>query len=97
MSSPGRGMVDYDGRRFPLATLDGDVLPDAFEHQDGLLPHLHDNWKDLFPRARACEEAGDEDPPGEDGLEEYGTAIGKAPEQKKEAIAIGWYDDDPHR
>ena len=46
-------------------------------------------------RAKACKNAGDEDPPGEDGLEEYGTALGKAPEQKKEAIAIGGYGDDP--
>jgi len=93
--APGRGTVEWDGRRFPLATLDGDVLPDAFEHQIGLLPHLHDNLKELFPRAKACEDAGDEDPPGDDGLEKCGRAIGKAPEQKKEAITISQHNSDP--
>ena len=57
-------------------------------HDEGLLPHLHSNLEDLFPRAKACEGAGDEDPPGEDGLEERGTALGKAPELKKEATVI---------
>ena len=96
-SSPGRGVVEWDGRKFPLATLDGDVLPDAFVHEQGLLPHLHENLRDLFPRAKACKDAGDQDPPGKDGLEERGTALGKAPEQKKEAIIISSCSDDPPR
>jgi hypothetical protein len=81
-------MLDWDGRQFPVSTLDGDVLPDAFMHHDGLLPHLHENFEDVFPRAKACEDAGDIDPLGEDGLEDFGTALGRAPEQKKEAVAI---------
>ena len=39
--------------------MDGDVLPDAFVHSEGLLPHLHEGLEKIFPRARACEDAGD--------------------------------------
>ena len=94
MSSPGRGTLNWDGRQFPIATLDGDVLPDAYVHQDGLLPHLHENLEDVFPRAKACEGAGDEDPPEDLSLEDFGTQLGKAPEQKKAAVEIG---DHSHR
>ena len=82
-------MIDWDGRSFPLATLDGDVLPDAFLHDEGVLPHLHKGLEKLFPRAKACEDAGDVDPPGDDGLEEHGATLGRAPEKKKEEH----YDD----
>jgi hypothetical protein len=89
LSNPGgAGMLDWDGRQFPVSTLDGDVLPDAFMHHAGLLPHLHENFEDVFPKAKACEDAGDVDPLGEDGLEDFGTALGRAPEQKKNAVAI---------
>ena len=73
-------MIDWDGRSFPLATLDGDVLPDALLHDAGVLPHLHTGLEKLFPKAKACEEAGDADPPEESQLEEYGAALGREPE-----------------
>ena len=84
--------MDWDGHRFPIATLDGDVLPDAFVHSEGLLPHLHEGLEKHFPRAKACEDAGDLDPPGEDELDERGAALGRAPElsqEKKEEDARG--------
>jgi hypothetical protein len=92
LSSSGRGMMDWGGRRFPLATLDGDVLPEAFVHSEGLLPHLHEGFEDLFPRAQACQDAGDVDPPGDDELEERGAAIGRAPEKKEETDKDGSKD-----
>jgi len=80
--------MDWGGRKFPIAILDGDVLLDAFVHREGLLPHLHQEFEELFTKAVACEDAGDLDPPSCDGLEEFGTAPGRAPEQKKEAVVI---------
>ena len=58
-------------------------------HSEGLLPHLHEGLEKIFPRARACEDAGDLDPPGEDELEVRGAALGRAPEKKKEAVGVG--------
>ena len=45
-----------------------------------MLPHLHKGLEKLFPKAKACEEAGDVDPPEESKLEEYGAALGREPE-----------------
>ena len=81
-------MLDWDGRQFPISTLDGDVLPDAFVHRAGLLPHLHADMDDVFPKAQAFQGPGDVDPPGEDGPEEFGAALGKLPEKKKDAVVI---------
>ena len=82
-------MTDWGGRKFPIATLDGDVLPDAYVHREGLLPYLHEELEDLFPKGVACQDAGDQDPPSCDGLEKYRTALGQAPEQKEEAVIVG--------
>ena len=73
--------MDWHGRQFPHTTLDGDVLPDAFVHDDGLLPHLHGNFEDIFPKAYACEDLNDEDPFEDISLEAYGTRLGRSPEE----------------
>ena len=57
-------------------------------HEEGLLLHLHKNFKDLFPKGVAYDDAGDCDPPSHDELERRGTALGQAPEQKKEAVVV---------
>jgi hypothetical protein len=89
-SNPGgAGRIEWDGRQFPIPTLDGDVLPDAFVHRERLLPHLHEDLEDVFPKAKACKGAGDEDPPEDGSLEDFGTMLGKAPEQKKDAVEVG--------
>ena len=74
--------MDWHGRQFPHTTLDGDVLPDAFMHDDGLLPHLHGNFEEIFPKAYACEDLSDKDPFEDMGLEAYGIRVGQAPEEK---------------
>ena len=75
-------MVGWHGRHFLQTTLDGDVLPDAFVHDDGLLPHLHGNLEELFPKAHACEDMGDKDPFEDVSLETRGIKIGRAPEEE---------------
>ena len=82
LSRPGRGTMDWHGRQFPHTTLDGDVLPDAFMHDDGLLPHLHGNFETIFPKAYACEDLSDEDPFEDVSLEACGIRIGRAPGEK---------------
>ena len=81
-------MPDWGGRKFPRCFLGWRRLPDAYVHREGLLPHLHEELEDLFPKAVACEDAGDQDPPSCDGLGKYGTALGQAPGQKKEAVVV---------
>jgi hypothetical protein len=81
-------MIDWGGRQFPVSMLDGVALPDAFVHTNGLLPHLHDNLAEIFPRARACKSQGDADPPEDRALEDFGAALGMEPEKKKHAAKI---------
>ena len=80
--------IIWDGRQFPISSLDGIDLPDAFVHEEGLLPHLHENFAEIFPKAQACERQGDEDPADDTGLEELGTRLGMAPEKTKDAVTI---------
>ena len=80
--------ISWQGRQFPTCTLDGDNLPEAYVHEEGLLPHLHLNFADLFPKAQACKHQGDVDPPEDAGLEEFGKQLGMAPELKKDAVTI---------
>ena len=51
-------------------------VPEALPAREGPLPHLHDDHEDRFPKAVACCALDDCDPPGEEGLEERGKAIG---------------------
>ena len=76
------GLIDWGGRQFPVSMLDGVALPEAFVHEDGLLPHLHENLAEIFPRARACKGQGDEDPPEDRGLEDFGANFGMEPERE---------------
>jgi len=70
------GTMLWHGKVFPKSA-DGEAdIPEALPAQEGLLPHLHDDWEDRFPRAEACEELKDKDPEGEEGMEARGRAIG---------------------
>jgi hypothetical protein len=43
-------MIEWHGRQFPVSMLDGAALPDAFVHEAGLLPHLHEDLAEIFPK-----------------------------------------------
>ena len=75
------GTMPWHGRVFPKCqSVEGEAdLPEALPADEGLLPHLHKDWEDRFPRAFACEELEDKDPEEEGGLEARGKAIGVAP------------------
>jgi hypothetical protein len=80
------GTMLWQGRVFPCAADSGDAeIPEALPAIEGLLPHLHTDWRDRFPQAVACEELDDCDPGGEDGLEERGVQLGKRGGKDKEA------------
>ena len=70
------GTMVWQNRVFPRST-DGEVdVPEALPAQEGLLPHLHTDWEDRFPRAEACKELEDRDPEGDEGMEARGRGIG---------------------
>ena len=69
--------IDWDGKVFEKAMGVEDVLPEAFHALPGLLPHLHDDAEDRFPRAIVCEPSPDRDPPSHDGLETRGRILGE--------------------
>ena len=64
----------YIGKELP----EGTWVPEAFEHDQGLLPHEHSDLDHLFPRASAAAPLGDEDPLQTDDLEEKGAELGRA-------------------
>ena len=70
------GTMPWQGRVFPKAAYEDLDVPEALPAQEGLLPHLHDDYKDRFPRAEACPEREDKDPEEGEGLETRGRAIG---------------------
>jgi hypothetical protein len=70
------GTMPWHGKVFPRCS-DGDSdTPEALPAREGVLPHLHDDHDDRFPKAVACCALDDCDPPGEEGFEERGKAIG---------------------
>ena len=72
------GTMLWQGRRFPCAAAGGDAeIPEALPAIEGLLPHLHSDWRDRFPQAVACEELDEKDPSEEGGLEARGIQLGK--------------------
>ena len=56
-------MVTIDGVTFPAVTHDGDIVAEAWSYDQRALPHMQPREVFLFPKARACEEPGDVDPP----------------------------------
>ena len=70
------GTMPWHGRVFPRSADGESDTPEALPAQEGVLPHLHSDQEDRFPRAVACDATTDRDPDGEDGLEDRGRAIG---------------------
>jgi hypothetical protein len=67
--------MPWHGRTFPRSTEDANT-PEALPATQGVLPHLHSDWRDRFPIAVACAELEDEDPEDDTELEARGIAIG---------------------
>ena len=68
--------MEHNGQRFPKREYEGFAVPEAYRHDPQLLPHLHKDLERLFPRAVACDHAGDEDPVEDESLEARGVRIG---------------------
>ena len=76
LSENSTGTMEWQGRMFPRSS-DGDKdTPEALPAQDGVLPHLHGDYEDRFPRAEACSALKDDDPADNEDLESRGEAIG---------------------
>jgi len=79
------GTMLWAGRVFPCAADGGDAeIPEALPAIEGLLPHLHADWRERFPLAIACDELDDCDPDRDDRLEERGLQLGKSGGKDKE-------------
>ena len=48
---------------YPMVTVDGEEVPEAWSYDQKSLPHLQQDLERLFPKAYAAKEAGDRDPP----------------------------------
>ena len=70
-------MMPWDGGTFPVAFYEGQRVPEAYEHSVDLLPHLHADLEQRFPRAVAAAAAAETVVPEEAALEARGVSIGK--------------------
>ena len=70
------GTMSWQGKVFPKSAYGDADIPEALPAQVGLLPHLHGDWEDRFPRAEARAQLEDKDPGGEEGMAARGKAIG---------------------
>ena len=70
------GTMAWHGRTFPRSTEGDRDGPEALPARSGTLPHLHEDWRDRFPVAVACDELRDDDPGEDTSLEARGIAIG---------------------
>ncbi len=68
----------HRGRLYPAAAYEGEVVPEAWEHDSRVLPHFHADVDAFFPEAVAAGERGDEDWPEDTGLEHRGEALGRS-------------------
>ena len=85
----------WEGRVFPCAATGGDAeVPEALPAIEGLLPHLHTDWRDRFPRAVACGELEECEPESDDQLEKRGVQCGKSSRKEPEQTEA-WKDKDP--
>ena len=69
--------LEWDGHLFETALDSDDRLPEAYPAMEGLLPHEHADVLQRFPKAVACPEPLDQDPPADDRLEVRGRVIGE--------------------
>jgi hypothetical protein len=67
--------MPWHGRVFPRSCEDTET-PEALPAREGVLPHLHEDGEDRFPRAVARDALEDQDPEDNGGLEERGKKIG---------------------
>ncbi len=69
-------LVEWHGRTFPQAGDGDEGLPEAYECSTALLPHLHGDLDEWFPRAHAGAELEVTEPPEDGQLEAVGAALG---------------------
>jgi hypothetical protein len=69
------GTMSWHGRVFPKSAEVGVDVPEALPAIEGLLPHLHEDWRERFPQAVSCDELEDKDPTEDAWLEARGKAI----------------------
>ena len=70
-------LVDWGGYKFPSSGIAGEAhIPEAFRCMSGVLPHLHSDLEQRFPKAEAGDALDDHDPGMNDTLEKRGMHIG---------------------
>ena len=76
--------MDWDGRQFPTVEFEGERVVEALPQRPDMLPHMHDDMEERFPRAKACEALVDDDPVMDDGLEARGELLGRDPQDPQQ-------------
>jgi len=70
--------IMYHGRVFPCSEYEGQRLPEAYGHDESILPHQHEDLEERFPRAHVPVAADADEALSEpDRLEQRGEALGR--------------------
>ena len=91
--------IVYHGRVFPCSEYEGQRLPEAYGHDESILPHQHEDLEERFPRAHVPVAAdADEILSEPDSLEQRGAALGRSdptgdstPSQSRATGALALY------
>ncbi len=84
LEAAGVNLMDWDGRQFPTVEFEGEQVVEALPQRPDMLPHMHDDMEERFPRAKACEALVDDDPVMDDGLEARGELLGRDPQDPQQ-------------
>ena len=68
----------HQGRIYPAARYEGQVVPEAWEYDLRILPHFYEDVEAFFPQAVAVGERGDQDMAEDASLERRGEALGRS-------------------
>ena len=80
LEAAGVNLMDWDGHQFPTVDFEGEPVVEALPQRPGLLPHMHQDLEERFPKAQACDARDDQDPEDDDSLRARGELLGRDPE-----------------
>ncbi len=70
--------IQHEEKTSPAVEYEGEFVVDAYAHTHDILPHLHRELENLFPRAVAKEQEKEGEDASPCGLEVRGEALGRA-------------------
>ncbi len=84
--------IEWQGFVYPALMVEGERLPEAYEHRHDMLPHEHEHLDAYFPKAFACEGREELIDDEEDEMERRGREIGQRAGWHRESVHVSTED-----